>query len=230
MKKMVCEICGSQSIRKENGVFVCKECGAEYSLDDAKKLLKETSTTTVKIEDKNKVIEPKEELDNGERFKLEYDLLCWHNFYKKCHELEDSFYLTDINASSGKDVASRDIVFNKEQYYEYKIEPKFKQKYIHDHPNLKTNYEESKQQTLEFNTHVEEEMNDKKHFTGVGVFFAVAGFFIGLAIMILGLVLTIPGLLIAGTIAGCIFFIIGLVVAIFGGVYKGPRSKECLYL
>lgn len=36
---MICEICGSQSIRKENGVFACQECGTEYSLDEAKKLL-----------------------------------------------------------------------------------------------------------------------------------------------------------------------------------------------
>ena len=41
MKKMICEICGSQSIRKENGVFICQECGTEYSLEEAKKLLKE---------------------------------------------------------------------------------------------------------------------------------------------------------------------------------------------
>ena len=41
MKKMVCEICNSQQIRKENGVFVCQECGTEYSVEDAKKLLKE---------------------------------------------------------------------------------------------------------------------------------------------------------------------------------------------
>ena len=39
MKKMVCEICGSQAIKKEHGCFVCKECGTEYSLEDAKKLL-----------------------------------------------------------------------------------------------------------------------------------------------------------------------------------------------
>ena len=41
MKKMVCEICESQSLRKENGVFICQECGAEYLLEEAKKLLKE---------------------------------------------------------------------------------------------------------------------------------------------------------------------------------------------
>ena len=41
MKKMVCEICGSQRIQKQNGVFACQECGTEYSLDEAKKLLQE---------------------------------------------------------------------------------------------------------------------------------------------------------------------------------------------
>ena len=37
MGKIVCEICGSQSIRKENGVFVCQNCGIEYSLSEIKK-------------------------------------------------------------------------------------------------------------------------------------------------------------------------------------------------
>ena len=41
MKKMVCEICNSQNIKKENGMFVCKECGTEYSLEEAKKLIKD---------------------------------------------------------------------------------------------------------------------------------------------------------------------------------------------
>jgi hypothetical protein len=46
MKKMVCEICGSQSIKKENGVFVCQDCGTEYSLEEAKKLLTEVEEKT----------------------------------------------------------------------------------------------------------------------------------------------------------------------------------------
>ena len=41
MKKMVCEICGSKKIKKENDVFICQECGTEYSLEEARKLLKE---------------------------------------------------------------------------------------------------------------------------------------------------------------------------------------------
>ena len=58
---MVCEICESQSIKKENGVFVCLECGTEYSLDEAKKLLKEIDEELVKNDSKSSSIpEPKQ--------------------------------------------------------------------------------------------------------------------------------------------------------------------------
>ena len=43
MKKMVCEICGSNDIEKKDGVFVCKSCGTQYSTEEAKKLLIEVS-------------------------------------------------------------------------------------------------------------------------------------------------------------------------------------------
>ena len=43
MKKIVCEICESERIRKENGYFVCLDCGTQYSLDEAKKLLQEST-------------------------------------------------------------------------------------------------------------------------------------------------------------------------------------------
>lgn len=60
MKKMVCEICGSQSIKKENGVFKCLDCGTEYSLDEAKQLLVEINESNPKTsnnENKNKISE-----------------------------------------------------------------------------------------------------------------------------------------------------------------------------
>ena len=49
MKRMICDICGSQKFKKENDVFVCQECGTEYALEDAKKSLKEI--TKAKEED-----------------------------------------------------------------------------------------------------------------------------------------------------------------------------------
>ena len=37
--KLVCEICGGSNIVKEEGVFVCKSCGCQYSVEEMKKLV-----------------------------------------------------------------------------------------------------------------------------------------------------------------------------------------------
>lgn len=39
MKRMVCEMCGSTELMKENGVFTCQNCGCKYSLEEAKKIM-----------------------------------------------------------------------------------------------------------------------------------------------------------------------------------------------
>lgn len=52
MKKMVCEICESKKIKKENGVFVCQDCGTEYSLEEAKNLLIEIGDVSSIIDNK----------------------------------------------------------------------------------------------------------------------------------------------------------------------------------
>lgn len=49
MKAIVCEVCGSNDLVKQEGVFVCQYCGTKYSLDDVKKLYAEVSGT-VKID------------------------------------------------------------------------------------------------------------------------------------------------------------------------------------
>ena len=41
MKAMVCEMCGSQDLVKQDGMFVCQNCGTKYSVEEAKKLLLE---------------------------------------------------------------------------------------------------------------------------------------------------------------------------------------------
>lgn len=43
MKKMICEVCNGSDFLKEDGVFVCQTCGMKYSLDEAKKLVKDVS-------------------------------------------------------------------------------------------------------------------------------------------------------------------------------------------
>ena len=39
MKRIVCELCGGNNLIKEEGAFVCQDCGCKYSLDEARKLM-----------------------------------------------------------------------------------------------------------------------------------------------------------------------------------------------
>ena len=99
MKKMVCEICESQSIKKENGVFVCQECGTEYSLEDAKKLLKEipeniivkneNATTTI-----NEITYSERKQEKGELLNV---LLMWANVIKSLSE--QKFFEFNLSSS-----------------------------------------------------------------------------------------------------------------------------------
>lgn len=105
MKKMVCEICGSQSIKKENGVFVCQECGTEYSLEDAKGLLKDVDTisqneSSVKTIDKNYLID----VDS-----LKEQLLLWANVTYFFDSIRNSIF--NIN-SSDKSFWNKDSVLS----------------------------------------------------------------------------------------------------------------------
>ena len=51
MKPLVCEMCGSHDVVKQNGVFVCQHCGTKYSVEEAKKMMVEG---TVKIDNSDK--------------------------------------------------------------------------------------------------------------------------------------------------------------------------------
>lgn len=60
MKRMVCEMCGSTDLIKQDGVFVCESCGCKYSVEEAKKLMIEIEGTvnvkgTVKIDRSNEL-------------------------------------------------------------------------------------------------------------------------------------------------------------------------------
>ena len=78
---MVCEICESQSIKKENGVFVCKECGTEYSLEEAKKQLKDVldEKVVVAAENKQKSVNI---LSENDKYELLKKLCLWADLLK----------------------------------------------------------------------------------------------------------------------------------------------------
>ncbi len=53
MKQIVCEMCGSTDIIKQDGIFMCQSCGMKYSLEEAKKMMIEGTVSvqgTVKID------------------------------------------------------------------------------------------------------------------------------------------------------------------------------------
>lgn len=41
MKKLICEMCGSVDLLKQDGIFVCQSCGAKYTVEEAKKMMVE---------------------------------------------------------------------------------------------------------------------------------------------------------------------------------------------
>lgn len=41
MKQITCEVCGSNDLLKQDGVFLCQACGCKYSLEEVKKMMVE---------------------------------------------------------------------------------------------------------------------------------------------------------------------------------------------
>ena len=64
MKQLKCEMCGSNDLVKQDGVFVCQSCGCKYSIEEAKKLMIEGP-----VEVKGSVT-----LDNSQRLQNLYQL------------------------------------------------------------------------------------------------------------------------------------------------------------
>ena len=52
MKEIICEMCGSNDIIKQEGVYVCQSCGTKYSPEEAKKLMVEGTVTIDKSSEK----------------------------------------------------------------------------------------------------------------------------------------------------------------------------------
>ena len=53
MKRLICEMCGSTELIKQDGLFVCKFCGCKYTVEEAKKMMVEGTVDvqgTVKVD------------------------------------------------------------------------------------------------------------------------------------------------------------------------------------
>ncbi len=95
MKAIVCEMCGSQNLVKEDGMYVCQSCGTKYSTEEAKKLTVEVSET-VKVDNTERIENyyqlarrAKEEGNSAEAAKY-YDLIRQDN----PNDWESTFFAT----------------------------------------------------------------------------------------------------------------------------------------
>ncbi|MBQ8210427.1 MAG: hypothetical protein IJZ35_07600 [Clostridia bacterium] len=59
MKQLTCEMCGGTELIKQDGVFVCQNCGMKYSVEEAKKMMIEgtvdVSGSTIKVDNSKSI-------------------------------------------------------------------------------------------------------------------------------------------------------------------------------
>lgn len=75
MKRLACEMCGGTDLIKQDGVFVCQNCGMKYSVEDAKKMMIEGS---VKIDNSDRI---KNYLELARAAKSEDDSMTAAKYY-----------------------------------------------------------------------------------------------------------------------------------------------------
>lgn len=51
MKAIVCEMCSSNDVIKQDGLYVCQSCGTKYTTEDAVKLMVDISGSSVKVDE-----------------------------------------------------------------------------------------------------------------------------------------------------------------------------------
>ena len=88
MKKLICEMCGSNDLVKQEGLFVCQACGSKYSVEDAKKMMVEVSGQ-VSIDDSGKLATYIQMADSA------YSAGNWqeaYNYYGKAQEIDVNNY------------------------------------------------------------------------------------------------------------------------------------------
>ncbi len=100
MKALICEMCGSKDVVKNDGYFVCEMCGTKYSVEEAKKMMVEGSVdvsgSTVKV-DNSAFVE--KYLSNARRARQKEDWSETEKYYNMVEQnaptnIEAIFYST----------------------------------------------------------------------------------------------------------------------------------------
>ena len=84
MKALVCEMCNSSDLLKQDGNFVCQSCGMKYTLEEAKKMMVEG---TVKVDNSDFV---QKYLQNARRAKQKEDWEETEKYYNMVEQNDPS--------------------------------------------------------------------------------------------------------------------------------------------
>lgn len=103
MKRLACEMCGGTDLIKQDGVFVCQNCGMKYSVEDAKKMMIEGTVdvkgtvkvdTSGELENLYQIARRAKDDNNGENAAKYYDMIL----LKDPTSWEASFYVVYFKA------------------------------------------------------------------------------------------------------------------------------------
>lgn len=97
MKQLTCEMCGSNDLVKQDGVFVCQSCGCKYSVEEAKKMMVEGTvevTGTVKVDDEKETLNLKQLASNAKNRKDYKEAAKYYNelLLKEPNSWEANYY------------------------------------------------------------------------------------------------------------------------------------------
>lgn len=102
MKQLTCELCGSNDIAKQDGMFVCQHCGTKYSLEEARKMMVEGVVDvqgTVKVDNSLSV---ERFLANARRARQKEDWEETEKYYNLVEQNEPSNIEAIFYSSYGK--------------------------------------------------------------------------------------------------------------------------------
>lgn len=108
MKQLSCEMCGSPNLIKQDGLFVCQNCGTKYSVEEARKMMidgpVDVSGSTVNIDNSDKlsnlyqVARRFRDDNNAENAEKYYQMIL----VEDPNSWEASFYVVYFNAMQCK--------------------------------------------------------------------------------------------------------------------------------
>lgn len=105
MKQIICEVCGSNDLVKEDGCFICQYCGAKYSPEEAKRLIVEVngkvdvSGSKVTVDNTSFV---ERSLENARRAKAKEDWEECEKYYNMVEQYEPTNIEAIFYSSYGK--------------------------------------------------------------------------------------------------------------------------------